>query len=467
MSDLVFGIDWLDRNFAPSLKLNPLIMIAGHPGAGKTTLACTMCYANANKGNKCLYITFYEDKDKLFYVMSSLGLNLSDAESKGLLKFVKIPTSSSLGFIGGLLVDLIKEFNPRVVVIDSITPLLISIETRERRRELIQNFLYELPKNFSGVLVMIAELVGDYRAEELEDMYFIADIVLILRTITERGLISRVMEVKKVRGCDVRLGEVRYAISSGVGIQLFPKVLLEEIPPDAREVKLPCKVLEESMDHLHLGMSVYVTYPPDARYLETFLFLTGLLTENNLRCMYITYNRPPGSVREQIIRAFRSYGISEEVANKIVENYYTIVGINPYLYDLDTLLIKLLTLIKEAITADVIVFDDVSLISMVYKKEDYLRVIYDNINFLRLEKKLNIRIGSYINDENYRLNCMVSDVIANIETRYDEGLKYRSVIHLWRRGMQHTVLTSEEFMKCFEEIAEVIKEKSSNLLSQS
>ncbi|MEM1680502.1 MAG: ATPase domain-containing protein [Sulfolobales archaeon] len=463
MSDLVFGIDWLDKNFAPSLKLNPLIMIAGHPGVGKTTLACTMCYANANNGNKCLYITFHEDRDKLFHVMSNLGLNLSDVESKGLLKFVKIPTSSSPEFIGGLITDLIKEFDPKVVIVDSITPLLISVGTREKRRELIQNFLYELPKNFNGALVIIAELVGDRKDEELGDMYFIADIVLILRVIIERGLTSRVMEVKKVRGCDVRLGEVRYSISSGVGIQLFPKTLLEEIPPDARELKLPCKVLEKSMDHLHLGMSVYITYPPDDRCLETFLFLTGLLMENNLRCLYITYNRPPGAVREQIIRVLRRYGISKEVADKIVENYYTIVSVNPYLYDLDTLLVKLLTLVEEAKTANVIVFDDISLVSMAYGKEDYLRAVYDNINFLRLERKLNVRIGSYINDENYRLNCMVSDVIVNIMTRYDDSLKYKSIVHLWRRGMRHTVLTDEELARCFEEITELIKEKSSNL----
>ncbi|MEM4517877.1 MAG: hypothetical protein QXH46_00790, partial [Sulfolobales archaeon] len=66
-------------------------------------------------------------------------------------------------------------------------------------------------------------------------------------------------------------------------------------------------------------------------------------------------------------------------------------------------------------------------------------------------------------DENYRLNCMVSDVIVNIMTRYDDSLKYKSIVHLWRRGMRHTVLTDEELTRCFEEITELIKEKSSNL----
>jgi len=35
-----------------------LLLIAGHPGAGKTSLTSTICYKATVAGRKCLYVTF-------------------------------------------------------------------------------------------------------------------------------------------------------------------------------------------------------------------------------------------------------------------------------------------------------------------------------------------------------------------------------------------------------------------------
>lgn len=52
----VFGIETLDEHLGSSIAYGALAVVAGHPGAGKTTLASTICYRNALQGRKCLYI---------------------------------------------------------------------------------------------------------------------------------------------------------------------------------------------------------------------------------------------------------------------------------------------------------------------------------------------------------------------------------------------------------------------------
>ncbi|MCS7108931.1 MAG: ATPase domain-containing protein [Sulfolobales archaeon] len=457
MSDLVFGIEYLDNLYSRALKLNPLIVIAGHPGSGKTTLACTMCYANTVKGNKCVYITFYEDKEKLYDIMSGLGLDLRGAESKGLFKFIKIPLSSSQLF-GETLMDSINDYSPNIVVIDSMTPILIYMKSHEERRAFLQNFLYELPNRVKGAVVLVYEALNNY-IEELNDVSFVADVVLYMRNVVEKNILTRVMEIRKMRGCDIKLGEIPYSISGGKGIELYPKPFLEDIPSDSRELKLPCKILERHLGHGHLGMSVYITHYADNRPLEPLLILTGLLVLNDLKCLYIVYNQPPKSVKEQIIRVLKKYGMSEENAERVVDNHYTFISINPYLYSLESLIIKLMSLSKDAFNSDVVVFNDVSLVGMVYNSSNYLRAIYDNINYMRYLRKLTVRIGSYIDEEHYRLNSMVSDIIFKvIPDMKESSARCELMIYLWRRGMEAALLRSEEIQICCEEIVRNIND---------
>jgi len=63
----VFGIKDLDRRFKNTLTEGSTVLVAGHPGVGKTTFAATICHENAKSGSTCLYISLDERREYVAY----------------------------------------------------------------------------------------------------------------------------------------------------------------------------------------------------------------------------------------------------------------------------------------------------------------------------------------------------------------------------------------------------------------
>ena len=91
-SGFTLGVIELDRILRDAIQPGTLLVISGHPGSGKTTLASTICYVNALQGKKCLYISFQESKEKLYVNMARLGLNLEEIERRGVVEPLKTTT---------------------------------------------------------------------------------------------------------------------------------------------------------------------------------------------------------------------------------------------------------------------------------------------------------------------------------------------------------------------------------------
>jgi len=68
-----------------------LVVVAGHPGAGKTTLASYMCYYVMQRGERCLYISFQEDGDRLYKQLYNIGLDFKRFEDLKQHTFIKLP----------------------------------------------------------------------------------------------------------------------------------------------------------------------------------------------------------------------------------------------------------------------------------------------------------------------------------------------------------------------------------------
>ncbi|MEM1899117.1 MAG: ATPase domain-containing protein [Zestosphaera sp.] len=197
----VLGISELDEKLGDSLRYGAMVSIIGAPGTGKTILATTVCYSNALRGHPCLYASLQEFKDRFYKNFARLGFDLRELESRGLFKFVTLTipgTSEIVEELVSMLENEVIAGKTRVLVIDSLTPLLRAIRDNVSGRAFLQNNLYTLSKLLNGLLVITLEETGIDETMRA-DVEHVSDIVIHLRTESNKGLLTRFASLIKTR----------------------------------------------------------------------------------------------------------------------------------------------------------------------------------------------------------------------------------------------------------------------------
>ncbi|MEM4020630.1 MAG: ATPase domain-containing protein, partial [Desulfurococcaceae archaeon] len=312
-----FGVKGLDELLVNALIEGQLLIIAGHPGAGKTTLVSTICYVNALNGYKCLYLSLQESREKLYMNMKRLGIDLEKVEKDGYFKYIKIPLIVTEDAVMDIFMDTvnksIEEFRPRIVVVDSITPVLKATQSSVKARAILQNFFAELPKLINGIVVLIAEIPLGKEEVELGDIEFVSDMIITLKHRVEKGLLTRIMEIRKSRGSPLTLVEVPFSIREGYGIEAWVSPRLEEIIEIENPLEIPCDSLKEALRYINKGDVIYWEYPSYMRSGGIGLLIQLIAVANKLKTLYISYKHAPSSMYNILFRLLERHGVGKEV----------------------------------------------------------------------------------------------------------------------------------------------------------
>lgn len=453
-----FKVAGLDSTLGP-IRAPYLLVIAGNPGSGKTTLASTICYRNSLEGRKCLYVSFYEEREKLFSHMSRLGLDLARAESQGSFKYLRLPAGTSVNTAVSTIATEVSEGRYKIVVVDSINVMLEVVRDGVEKRAWLLNFFYNLPSTIGGLGILVAEL--PYGAERLElgGLEFVADSVLLLRHRVEDGIISRVLEVRKARGAPLSVVELPFSITEGRGIEVWAPPVLEYVSEERGEVRLPCEALRRVWGHLHRGQVVNVVYPAETDYRDALLPILALALENDMRILVVSYRYPPQSILEPLKYRLVSCGIDAGAVNEVVSRYVRVVSLNPFSYSVSQLTMRE-NVIIESEDPDIVVFHGVEVPRAGVPLRQHIKELYNQMNYLKHRGVLVIRMGAYTDRADYSLESRLGEVL--IRFYYDKGsagtIKYKAFIY--RRNTFPALLSSDELTKCVEESVETIRRLS-------
>jgi circadian clock protein KaiC len=112
----------LDSVLGGGYKRGTSILLAGSPGAGKTTLACVFVRAACLRGERVLYLNFEESQESMVSNMLSPGLVLAPLLKTGRLVFQSY-LPEAMGAEEHLLCALnaLDEIHPQHVVVDAIS----------------------------------------------------------------------------------------------------------------------------------------------------------------------------------------------------------------------------------------------------------------------------------------------------------------------------------------------------------
>jgi RecA-superfamily ATPases implicated in signal transduction len=197
------------------------ILVTGRAGTGKTTLAAHFAQATCFKGERCLYLATEESPQQILRNLNSIGLDLAPYVEKGLLQFDAVrPTNYNLEMRLFKIHRWIKEFQPRAIIIDPMSNLILSGSVMQTKSFFMRLIDYLKSKQITIFLTNLTAGDSDLDQEKTEvGVSSLMDTWLELQTIKVNGERNRILYVLKSRGM-MHSNQVREFILSSQGVNL-------------------------------------------------------------------------------------------------------------------------------------------------------------------------------------------------------------------------------------------------------
>ena len=194
------------------------ILTSGRAGTGKSSLAAHFAGAACARGERAIYFAFEESQSQIIRNMRSLGLDLEPYIEKGLLQFhAARPTLHGLERHLVTIYKQVREFEPRVVVIDPVTNFL-SVGGQEE----VKSMLMRLIDFFKAqqITALFNSLTHGFDLESTDvAVSSLMDTWLLLREVEVNGERNRLLNVIKARGM-AHSNQVRELLLTSRGVEL-------------------------------------------------------------------------------------------------------------------------------------------------------------------------------------------------------------------------------------------------------
>lgn len=251
LSTGVPGLDEVLGGGVPEYSFN---LIAGEPGSGKTTLAHQILFNCATAEKKAVYFTVLgEPALKMLRYMQRMSF--FDAGKVGdSIRFVDLSQDvlqRDLGKVLDRIVQIVKETEPALVVVDSFRTVVRGRVLHEAGEMELQSFLQRLGLHLTSWQATTF-LVGEYSELEMSDnpIFTVADSIFWLSQSRERNSVVRKLQIVKVRGQASMPGLHTFRIDRN-GLRIFPRALTRiletEKTPSPRRISIGVPRLDELM----------------------------------------------------------------------------------------------------------------------------------------------------------------------------------------------------------------------------
>lgn len=221
------NVPGLDRVLGGGLPEASFNLIAGGPGAGKTTLAHQIMFANASVERPALYFTVLGEPTIKMLRYQSQFTFFNHKLAGSAIQFINLSAEVLDGKMNRVLDRIIEETeraNPGIVVVDSFRTIggQRNVMGGESASELEQ-FIQRLALNLATWEVT-SFLLGEYGEEEQRNPIFtVADGILWLSQAIDRNSVVRKFQVVKVRGRAPMPGLHTFRITND-GLTVYPRI---------------------------------------------------------------------------------------------------------------------------------------------------------------------------------------------------------------------------------------------------
>ena len=223
------GVPGLDQILGGGLPEFSFNLIAGAPGAGKTTLAQQIMFALSGPDRSALYFTVVGEPPLKMLRYQQQFTFFDVARVNESVRYVNLSQEMVTGSLEKLLARIVQEVettNPGVVIVDSFRTVAQAAERAQNGALDLQHFVQQLAVRLTG-WEATTFLVGEYQPSEAEQnpVFTVADGLLWLVQSLDRNSMVRKVQVMKMRGQAPIPGLHTFRITDD-GVQVFPRVIV-------------------------------------------------------------------------------------------------------------------------------------------------------------------------------------------------------------------------------------------------
>src|SRR6185312_317217 len=195
------------------------ILVSGSAGSGKTSIAAHFASASCSRNERCLFFAFEESPAQIIRNMKSINLDLEKQVKKGVLKFyASRPTMYGLEMHLVVFYKLIKEFKPKLVILDPITNL-VTVGDPSQVKSILIRLIDFLQKEEITVMFTALTFPHFVQTSADEDVASLVDTWLSVHDIEYNGERNRAIYIMKSRGMK-NSNQVREFLITDNGIEI-------------------------------------------------------------------------------------------------------------------------------------------------------------------------------------------------------------------------------------------------------
>ena len=218
------GIASLDKILRGGFNRGGTILVAGQPGAGKTTLGLQFLHNGATKyGENGIYVTFVESVNKLKRDALKLGWDFEKIKKERKASFLDLMQATGKEGLEANFAVMMTEIGivgAKRIVIDSLSAMTTYIETKAEARTFML-MLNRLLENAGCTSLLLVEMPWGKSDIGSGFEEFLADGLIVLESTLDGFRVRRMLFVPKMRGVDHDLSCYDFFISTD-GIDVSP-----------------------------------------------------------------------------------------------------------------------------------------------------------------------------------------------------------------------------------------------------